>query len=168
MSVPDVLAFADRKVDGAYPVTEPSGRTVATIHVSFWSGTSFEAFGADGEPLCSGNRAGIWSSTFDAVDPRGSALVSVRNSFWGHTRTVTLPDGRQLTLEGRLFTRDWALRDAGGGAVLSSTPSSSSWSFSPDAWVVQSHDASLGLAEVVAIVALNRIIVKAARAAASS
>ncbi len=168
MTAPDVLAFSDRKVRGAFPVTEPSGAVVATIRVGFWSGTSFEAVGADGEPLCSGRRLGLLSNTWGVVDPRGSELASMRPSVWGTRKTVTLPAGRVLSVEGRVFSRDWALRDEQGDAVLTSTPTTAAWSFRPDAWVVRCHDASLDLAQVVAIVQLNRMVVKARRSASAA
>ena len=163
MTAPDVLAFADTKTDGAYAVTEPSGATVAWIRTKVFTAVSFEATTAGGEPLCSGRRAGFLSSRWEATDPGGRLVASVRNSFTGTRKTVTLPDGRELALRGRMFTRDWALLDAQGRDVLSSTPSTGTWSFHPDAWVVRSHDATLDLAQVVGIVQLNRLMVKGGR-----
>lgn len=168
MPAPDVLDFSDRKVDGAYAVTEPSGATVAWIDVPFWSGSSFSAVTAAGEPLCEGRRSGFFSVTWQATDPGGRPLGSVRSAFFGSSKVVTLADGRTLTLRGQLFGREWSLQDAEGRDVLSSAPTSSAWSFRPDAWLVRCHDLSLSLAEVVAVVQLNRMIVKAARSSSAS
>ena len=44
----------------------------------------------------------------------------------------------------------------------------SGWLFRRDAWLVRSHDLSLSLAEVIAIVQLNRMMVKAARSSSSA
>ena len=162
MTAPDVLAFADNKSDGAYAVSEPSGSVVARIRVP-WTSSSFTAVTATGEPLCTGRRTGFFSSGWQAVDPAGRVLGSVRSSFWGASKIVTLADGRELTLRGQLFGRDWSLLDAEGHDILSSTPMVSGWSFRTDAWLVRSHDLSLSLAEVIAIVQLNRMMVKAAR-----
>ncbi len=167
MSAPDVLAFDDTKTDGAYAVSEPSGAVAAWIRVP-WTGSSFSASTAAGEPLCTGRRAGFFSVSWEAVDPRGVTLSSVRSSFWGTGKTVTLADGRVLTLRGQLFGRDWSLLDAAGRDVVSSTPTTSSWSWRPDAWLVRCHDLSLSLAEVIAVVQLNRMMVKAARSSSSS
>lgn len=168
MTAPDVLDFADKKTDGAYAVTEPSGAPVAWLQVSSWTGASFSATTASGEPLCTGRRTGFFSVTWEAVDPGGRVLGSVRSAFWGNSKVVTLADGRTLTLRGQLFGRDWSLIDGSGRDVLSSTPTSSGWSFRPDAWLVRCHDLSLSLAEVVAVVQLNRMMVKSSRASASS
>ena len=169
MTAPDVLAFADRRTDGAYEVAEPSGAVVARIRVSLWSGSSFEATGATGEPLCTGRRRGLFSSWWDALDPAGRPLASLKSSFSGTTREVRLPDERVLTLRGQWFGRDWSLRDetaddGAGSDILSSVPSTSAWSFRPDAWVVRSHDMSLDLATVIGVVEVHRLMVKAARA----
>ena len=162
MVAPDVMAFADRKTDGAYDVTEPSGTVVARIHVPLWSGSSFTATTAAGEPLCAGRRAGLFTTTWQATDPAGRFLGSVRSGFLS-PKVVTLADGRTLSLRGELWRRDWSLLDVEGHPVLSSTPTTSSWSFRPDAWLVRCHDLSLDLDEVVAVVQLNRMMVKAAR-----
>lgn len=167
MSAPDVLAFADRKTDGAYAVTEPSGAVVALIRVKTFTMVSFTVTTAAGEPLCTGRRTGFWTSRWEATAPSGAVLCTLKGSGWGTGKTVTLGDGRALSLRGRLFARDWALLDDQGREVLSSTPSTSSWSFSPDAWVVRSHDTSLDLAQVVAIVQLNRMMVKGSRSSAA-
>ena len=163
MTAPDVLDFADRKTDGTYDVTEPSGAVVARIHVPFWTGTTFSAETAAGEPLCTGRRTGFLSITWQAVDPAGRFLGSVRNGFWGSSKVVTLADGRALTLRGTFWGREWSLLDAEGRDVLSSTPTTGTFSFRPDAWLVRCHDLSLDLDEVVAVVQLNRMMVKAAR-----
>lgn len=168
VTAPDVLAFADRKTNGAYAVTEPSGSVVALIQVNGWTGASFEAFRATGEPLCFGKRRGLFSGWWDARDPVDRPLASLKSSFTGTRKQVRLPDERVLTIEGRWFTRDWAMRDESGRDVLSSEPTTSAWSFRPDAWVVRSHDASLGLDAVVGIVELNRLMVKAARSSTSA
>lgn len=167
VTAPDVLAFADRRTDGSYAVTEPSGTTVARIEVSAWSGQKFQAFAADGEPLCSGRKRNLLSSWWDAVDPGGRPLASLRNSLTGTRKEVRLPDERVLTVRGQWFGRDWSMRDDSGRDVLTSEPTTSSWSFRPDAWVVRSHDASLDLAQVVGIVELNRLMVKAGRSSSS-
>lgn len=166
MTAPDVLAFADKSTGGAYDVTEPSGVVVARIRVSLWTGASFQATAANGEPLCSGRRTSFWANRWEAVDPTGRALGSVRNASWTGTRkAVTLADGRELSLAGNMWGREWALRDAEGHDILSSTPTTGTWTFHPDAWLVRSHDASLDLAQVVGVVQLNRMMVKAGRSA---
>ena len=156
MTAPDVLAFADRKTEGAYTVTEPSGSVVALIRVNGWTGRSFEATRPDGVPLCSGRSRGVFSTWWDARDPADRPLASLKASFTGTRKQVHLPDERVLVIEGRWLTRDWALRDESGAAILSSEPSTSAWSFRPDAWVVRSHDALPGVDAVVGIVELKR------------
>lgn len=167
MTAPDVLAFADKKREGAYDVNEPSGTVVARIRVSMWSGSKFEATTGSGEPLCTGRKR-TWSSSWDAVDPAGAPLVTVKGTAFSSKRRVTLPDERVLVLQGRWFGRDWALRDEAGNDVLTSEPMNSIWSFHPDAWIVRSHDATLSLAQVVAIVELHRLVVKAENASSSA
>ncbi|WP_141014816.1 hypothetical protein [Nocardioides sambongensis] len=166
MSTPDVLLFADRKVEGAYPVAEPSGAIVARIQVP-WTGTSFTATTGQGEPLCSGRRPHMFSQRWQAFDHAGRLVAELKPSFTGIRKTVTLGDGRVLELHGRMMSRDWRM-DGPRGPVLSSEPTSSQWSFWPDAWQVRCHDVSLDLAQTVGIVALNRIMVKANRQSAGS
>lgn len=166
MVAPDVLDFADRRTDGAYEVTEPSGAVVARITVPLWTGSTFTAETAAGEPLCTGRRAGFFSVTWQATDPGGRFLGSVRSGFLG-PKVVTLADGRTLSLRGQLWGREWSLLDAEDRPVLSSTPTTGSWTFRPDAWLVRCHDLSLDLDEVVAVVQLNRMMVKAARSSDS-
>jgi hypothetical protein len=168
VTAPDVLAFADRKTDGAYAVTEPSGTVVALIRVNGWTGRSFEASRADGEPLCSGRSRGMFSTWWDVRGADDRLLASLKASFAGARKQVRLSDERALTIEGRWFTRDWAMRDESGGDVLSLEPTTGAWSFRPDAWVVRSHDASLGLDAVVGIVEVNRLMVKAARSSTAA
>ncbi|TYL45515.1 hypothetical protein FXB39_17925 [Nocardioides sp. BGMRC 2183] len=163
---PDVLLFADRKVDGAYPVAEPSGTVVARIVVA-WTGTSFSATTGDGSPLCEGRRPHLFSQRWQAFDPGGRLIVTLKPSFTGVRKTVTLADGRVFDLHGQWWGRDWSLIGPDGPALFSE-PTSSSWSFWPDAWQVRCADASLDLAQVISIVALNRIVVKANRSAAAS
>ena len=108
------------------------------------------------------------SNTFDAYDPTGAVLASVRRSAWGRSKSVTLADGRELRVEGRLFARDWTVTDPGGRVAIEAVAQGSSWSFHPDAFVVRCYDSTIGLAELVAIVELNRIMVKAARQSTSA
>lgn len=167
VTAPDALAFADKKQDGAFPVTAPDGSVVARIEVN-WSGSSFDATTAAGAPLCSGKHRSIFSNSWDAHDPAGALLASVRRSFWGNRKHLTLPDGRALTISGRAFSRDWTLTDQAGQVVVAADAQGSGFSFHPDAFVVQCYDDSLELAQIISIVEVNRLIVKAGRRSAAA
>lgn len=168
VTAPDALAFADKRIDGAYPVTAPDGSVVVRIWVSRWSGSTFEAVTGYGAPLCSGRHRGWLSRSWDAYDPVGAVLVSVRSSFWGNSKSVLLPAGRELRIAGKMLSRDWVLTDPAGRTVLGADAQGSSLSFHPDAFVVRCYDDSLGLAQIISIVELNRLMVKAARGSAAA
>jgi hypothetical protein len=85
--VPQVLGFPDRRSDGAYPVPASDGSVAASIKVAFW-GNRFDAFGADGERICSG-RAPTLRQTCLAQDAQGRELVAVKPN-WGRFVGVTL------------------------------------------------------------------------------
>ena len=166
--MPDVLAFSDRRSEGAFPVADASGEVVASIRVARWSGASFTATTTDGGPLCSGRHRGWLSTWWDAADPQGAPLCSLKSGVWGTRRRVLLPGRPELTLTGQWFGRDWSMTDAAGTPVLLSEPSTGPFSLRPDAWVVRCLDPSLTLAQVVAVVETNRLLVKASRASAAA
>jgi len=166
MTVSEALVFADKKQDGAFPVTAADGSVVARIAVR-WTGSSFEATTAEGTPLCSGKHHSAFSRHWEAYSPGGTQLALVRSSLWGRGKTVTLADGRELRVGGSAFSRGWTVTDAAGRTVLDADAQGSSFSFHPDGFAVRCYDDSLGLAQIVAIVELNRLIVKAGRNAAA-
>ena len=166
-TMPDALAFADKKTDGAFPVTAEDGGVVARIVVGRWSGRSFEAETASGAPLCSGRAQGFFARTWEARDDADRLIVSVRPSSWSTSKAVVIDGQRELRIGGKVFARDWALADADGTVVLGADAQGSSLSFRPDSFVVRCYDRSLSLAHIVAVVELNRLIVKNARAAAA-
>lgn len=164
--MPELLAFADRKKEGTFPVTDGDGVLVARIRVSGWAGTRFAAETAAGEPLCSGRTRGWFSRWWDVLDPGGAVLASMRGR--GNRSRVVLTDGRELRVRGRAFFRnDWSLLDAQGSPLLASEPSGSGF-WHPDAWAVRVLDESLGLALVIGVVQTNRLMVKSERAAATT
>ncbi len=167
LEAPPVLGFSDHKLDGRYVVGGPQGRPLAWIHVPFW-GKSFAVTTPDGQPLCAGSRAGVFSPTWTTVDTSGRVLATMRASSARKQKT-TLGDGRELrAVGGSWFGRDWSLVDADGTTLLSSVPLSSSWSFHPNEWLVQILDPTLDLAVTVAVVQMRRMVVKAQQAAAAS
>lgn len=96
------------------------------------------------------------------TDPRDTPFVL------GTRKIVTLVDGRELCITGRAFSRDWQLTDQAGRVVLGADAQGSSFSFHPDAFVVRSDEESLNLVQIVGIVELNRLIVKAGRNSAAA
>jgi len=167
MSAPEHLAFDDHREDGAFLVHGPDG-VVARIEVGVWNGRSFTATTPDGVPLCSGRSRGIFSTWWDAVDPAGAPLVSLRRSGWGGSRTRVDLGGRAMTLHGSFSGRQWRLEDEREEVVLSSETTTGFFTFRPHAWEVQRHRDPLTLAQVVAVVQLFRLSQKAQAAAAAA
>lgn len=109
----------------------------------------------------SGSRADGWPvSTPDGV-------VARMDVGWGRTATARFAAGRECEVRGEFFSRAWEMTDGTGRIVARSVPTSSSWGFRPDAWLVQ-QDGSLTLTQFVAVVQTYRRIVQRRRAAAAS
>lgn len=163
---PLVLGFRDRKEGGRLPVNGPDGQPVAFIATKPLS-SNFEVTGADGIPLCTGSArfAGLSGHREDRA-PSGAVLVSFA-SRW-RTDVATLADGRSFSITGKWLGADWQAIAEDGSVGLSSVKGPGAGMFHPDDWLVAVNDATLDLAEVVAIVELHRLVVQRHRAAAHS
>ena len=149
------LVFADRRQDGAYPVTDPSGAVVARIRVSR-GGSHFVAEDAGGSTLCaaSTNRWGM-SNLWRATGSAGESLLEVRKSMWRATAALTLARGGEMVVEGSVWRRDFQVRDA-DRVVLSALPQRSVISLRPHEYAVTQSSGALSLAETVAVVHIWR------------
>lgn len=163
-SQPLILGFRDRKRGGRLPVDGPDGQPVAFITTRTFS-AKFEVTGADGAPLCTGSaRLGGLSSRREARDPSGALLVSYV-SRW-RREVATVGDGRSFSITGRWLNANWRATADDGSVALASTKGPGAGIFHPDDWLVAVNDASLDLAQVVAMVELHRLVVQGNRAAA--
>lgn len=153
------LVFADRKSAGAYPVTDATGTVVAQIRVTGW-GTSFTVTDAAGTTLCAGstNRWGM-SNVWRATGQGGESLLQVRKSLLRAAGVLTLARGGDLTIEGGVWRRTFAVRD-GDRAVLSAVPQASMLSLRPYEYAVTHDPAALTLAEAIAVVEIWRLLRK--------
>jgi hypothetical protein len=81
-----------------------------------WTGTSFTATDASGDPLCAGSAGmGGLSRTWTATGSGGRPLLSVRTSWLGSKAAVTLERGGHYQLRGSAWRRDFAASRRDGG-----------------------------------------------------
>ncbi|HET6876092.1 MAG TPA: hypothetical protein VFH38_01030 [Jatrophihabitans sp.] len=153
-NTPEFLGFDEQhRTDGAYPVIDEQGRTLATVSPSFWF-SRFTATDARDEPLCSGKARLI--SGWRALRPDGAQLLLLRVGVPKRLRTV-LRDGEfECRSIGRILTREWFLQTLDGRTLLQAVPHDDKSPFPPDVWVVRS-DGTLTLPEAVSIVELHRL-----------
>ena len=154
---PITLVFEERKTSGQYKVCHSAGAVVASIKKS-WTATTYTVTAADGAPMCSTSRGGLFT-TWTTVDPAGQTLLVFKPS--GTGGTVTFADGRTARIKGRWFADDWSLQDEVGAVLLAATPMKSAWSLWPRPWAVQSFDIKLTVAEIIAVVESHRLAVEA-------
>ena len=161
MNHPNVLVFPDRRERGRYTVRDGQGRTVARIATT-WTGTTFTASDADGQPLCAA--AARWlglSGTWHATGPDGQRLLRVHASSLRRKATVTLPRGETLIVQGSVRRRDFTATDSAGRTLLTAVPRTSAMSFHPHDYAISQPRPALGLPELVALVQIWRMIRKA-------
>lgn len=164
--MPDTLvyAFADRRdASGRWPVADGTGAVVARITRSFWT-TRFTITDAAERVLGQGSKQAFGS--WVTVDASGREVMRLAGFSWTTRVGVQCRLG-ELTLRGRLLTRDWTVTDAAGAVLLSSVPVTGAFSFHPDSWQVTS-DGRLDLTETVALVHTHRLAVKRARSSHSA
>src|SRR4051794_24134157 len=101
------LVFADRRLDSAYSVTDPSGAVIARIRVRR-GGARFHAEDATGSTLCAGStsRWGL-SNLWRATGPAGDPLLELRKSALRATAAVRLARGGDMIVEGSVWRRDF-------------------------------------------------------------
>src|SRR3954453_9691244 len=101
------LVFADRRRDGAYSDTDPSGEVIAQIRVRR-GGARFLVEDAIGSPLCAGStsRWGM-SNVWRATGPAGNPLLELRKSTLRATAALRLAHGGEMVVEGSGWRRDF-------------------------------------------------------------
>lgn len=164
-TAPPVLAFPDRKENGAFPVRRPDGRTVAAI-ATRWTGSGFTATDTCGGLLCAGSAAwGGLSGTWTATGPGHAPLLEVKRGWTGRQAEVRMARGGRYRLRGSVWRRDFAVQRT-GATIVSAVPQSSALSFAPYAYAVRQHEPVFDLAELVAIVQIWRTLKRHGAAAA--
>jgi uncharacterized protein YxjI len=164
---PTTLVFADRRTAGAYPVTDPTGATVALIRSKIGGGR-FVVEDTTGTTLCAGS-AGWWgmSNLWRATGPAGEPLLEMRKDVLRARAAVRLARGADLVVHGSLWRRSFEVRD-GDGVVLSAMPQTSALSLRPYEYAVQQPSEDLTLAEMVAVVQIWRLLRKRDDASAAA
>jgi hypothetical protein len=157
----DILLFPDRRIDGAFPVTDSHGNPVARVSAAR-RGSRFTVTSVDRRPLCAGGASRWWlSGKWQVTDADGAPLLTVTATPLRNRASVRLARGGELTLRGSSWRRDFTLLDAAGRIVLSAAPRTSA--ISPrqhDYAVQQSIPPVLDLAEVIAVVQVWRMVKK--------
>ena len=75
MTEHDTLFFPERRIDGAFPVTDAHGNPVARVTAT-WSGGRFSVTTVDGGPLCEGATSRWWlSGKWQVTDADGRAAA---------------------------------------------------------------------------------------------
>lgn len=161
---PPVLDFSGSRADG-WPVSTPDG-VVARMEVG-WLTSEFSIRDPRGVLLCSGKVPfGAFGRRWEVVDAAGAPVLSLGVG-WGRTSTVRFANGRECAVRGDFLSRAWEMTDTDGRIAARSVPTTSSWGFRPDAWLVQ-QDGSFTLTEFVAVVQTYRRVVQRRRAAAAA
>ena len=157
----DTLFFPERRIDGAFPVTDAHGNPVAKVTAA-WSGGRFSVSAIDGDPLCEGVTSRWWlSGKWQVTDADGVPLLTVTAKPLRNAAAVQLARGGELIVRGSPWRRDFVVVDQDGRTVLSASPRTSA--VSPrqhDYAVQQSAPGALRLAEVIAIVQVWRVVKK--------
>jgi hypothetical protein len=143
---PTTLVFCGRRP----LVTDGDGALLASLAKGL-SGGRFAATAADGSTLCSGrSRWGGMSSRWDVVAGDGASLLTYAGGWLRPVATVTLADGRVLSLRGRVFAADVELLGASGETVARGA-SRRAGLFARSDFVVTQLTPQLDLAELVAV-----------------
>lgn len=161
------LRFTDRRVRGAFPVYDAAGTEVARITTGRL-GARFEATDSNGVLLCAGaarllGLSGVWRTS----GPSSQPLLVARKSLLRARAAAELERGGDLVIRGSVWKRDFQVTDAAGAVILTAVPTSPLLSLRPDEFVIEQATPMLSLAEVVALVAIWRLIRKADNAAAA-
>ena len=155
------LLFPDRRIHGAFPVTDTHGNPVARVTAT-WSGGRFSVTTLDGGPMCDGATSRWWpTGKWQVTDAQGRPLLTVSAKPLRNTAAVHLARGRDLIMRGSPWRRDFAVLDEDGRTVLSAAPRTPP--ISPrqhDYAVHQSIPGTLNLAEMIAIVQVWRMVKK--------
>ena len=161
MTERDTLLFPERRVQGAFPVTDAHGNPIARVTAT-WDGGRFCVTTIDGGPMCDGATSRWWlSGRWDVTDAQGRPLLTVTARPLRNTAAVHLARGSDLIMRGSPWRRDFAVLDQDGRTVLSAEPRTSP--MSPRQYDYAVHQAipgALDLAEMIAIVQVWRMVKK--------
>jgi len=161
MTEQDTLLFPERRIHGAFPVTDAHGNPVARVTAT-WGGGRFSVTAGDGGPLCDGATSRWWlSGKWQVTDARGQPLLTVTAKPLRNTAAVHLTRGGDLIVRGSPWRPDFAVVDQNGRTVLSAAPRTSPVSPRQHDYAVhQSIPGTLHPAEVIAIVQVWRMVKK--------
>ena len=161
MTEQDTLFFPERRIDGAFPVTDAHGNPVARVTAT-WSGGRFSVTSIDRGQLCEGATSRWWlSGKWQVNDADGAPLLTVAAKPLRNSAVVHLARDGDLIVRGSPWRRDFTVADPQGRTVLSAAPRTSSVSPRQHDYAVhQSTPGALRLAEVIAIVQVWRMVKK--------
>jgi hypothetical protein len=161
MDAQGTLLFPDRRLDGAFPVTDARGTPIARVTAS-WSGGRFTVNTLEDEPLCAGATSRGWlSGKWQATDAAGAPLLTMTAKPLRNTAVVHLARGGELIVHGSPWRRDFTVVDRDGRTVLAAAPRTAALSpHQYDYAVQQTTPATLEVPEAIAIVQTWRMVKK--------
>lgn len=161
MSEQEILVFPDRRIDGAFPVTDGHGNPIARVSAA-WSGGRFTVTTIGGEPVCAGSTSRWWlSGRWQVSGADGTPLLAMTARPLRNAADVQLARGGDLTVRGSPWRRDFTVIDDRGRTVLSGVPRTPAVSSRQHDYAVhQPTPGALRLAEVIAIVQVWRMVKK--------
>lgn len=161
MTEPETLLFPDRRIDGAFLVTDPEGNPVAKVTAA-WSGGRFTVTSVDGGTLSEGVTSRWWlTGKWDVTDGDGAPLLTMTAKSLRNAAAVDLACGGRLVVSGSAWRRGFVVVDQDGHTVLSGAPRNAVLSPRQHNYAVQRPTpGALSLAEVIAIVQVWRMVKK--------
>jgi hypothetical protein len=150
---------------GDSPVTLPDGTLVAQIRWNVLATGSFTVLDAEGQELATGRPPGLVGRTgrrHEVHSTDGSVLLELTLGWRGAAgrSTVSLPDGRRLTVKGATFRRRFWLLDAGELEVGAITPTSTTFSMRKQSYAFDLRAPVLSAVQAVALAQALREAVK--------
>jgi hypothetical protein len=167
-----VLVLPDRAPFGSTsPVSLDDGQPVGCVRWHVWTMRArFDILDpTETATLASGSRIGFWGRRYELVGPRSEPLLELKLGVFGPTgrNTVTLPDGRTLTVTGTWTHVNFAVADATGARVAQIVNTSRFLSLRPDSLALEVRVPVLSVVQAIGLAQCIRAAVEAQRGGAA-